>query len=208
VSGYVIDDFSQGHFSVDLIFGSDFTVTNAANVPGGQRATFFDVLSNPEDEVVSLDVVPGLRVTSTGTRARTETTVAYGFDDQGNPKDLNLNLGSLGTTAFELGFLSNALPLSLSIMVYSNSGVRQSGFNLNVAGGRKDIAFKELAPYTSFVGDADFSDIDQIVIQFINEPDGSYGLGHFAAVPEPASLLAMGAGLAFLSRRRRSKGTR
>lgn len=198
-----IDDFSEGAYSVTLQSGSDYKGTQASNVPGGVRTTFFDVLSNPEDEFVSLSIVPGLTVSSTGSRARTTTILGYGFDEFGGQNDLNMDFGDL--SAFEFSFLSNVQLLAMTVRVWSSSGSNQSEFFVNVPGGSKDIAFVQDAPFSQFSGGADFTDIDQIVVEFINEPDGTYGISSFDVVPEPATLAGLGFALVGLSRFRRAR---
>ncbi|MBV6457734.1 MAG: hypothetical protein HONBIEJF_00853 [Fimbriimonadaceae bacterium] len=202
-SAITIDDFTQGQYSVTLQSGSDYKATAAANVPGGVRTTFFDVLSNPEDEFVTLAIVPGLSVSSTGSRARTTTIVAYGFDEFGSLTDLNLDFGSL--SAFEFKFLSNVQPLAMTVRVFSNSGSDQSEFSVSVPGGRNGIAFTQSAPFSQFSGSASFTDIDQIIVELINEPDGTYGIGSFGVVPEPTTIVGVGLALVGLSRSRRHR---
>lgn len=202
-SAITLDDFSEGPYSVTLQSGSDYKGTAAANVPGGVRTTFFDVLSNPEDEFVTLAVVPGLSVSSTGKRARTTTVIAYGFDEFGGTNDLNMNLEAL--SAFEFNFLSNAQALAMTVRVWSNSGGEQSEVSMSVPGGRNNIAFTQAVPFSQFSGSADFTDVDQIVVELINEPDGTFGIGSFGVVPEPATIVGIGLALVGLSRSRRHR---
>ncbi|MBV6457733.1 MAG: hypothetical protein HONBIEJF_00852 [Fimbriimonadaceae bacterium] len=196
----VIDDFTQGPYAVSLQSGSDLNFEAAANVPGGVRGTYVEVLSNPQNQFLDFSISNGFAISSNGNRVRSLVQSGYGFDLAGNTADLNWNLASQATD-IAVNFDFNDLDLSMNIYIITN-GSGTSVANVNVAGNQLNT-FQVLVPLANFVGTGDVNDVDQLVFEFINDASGDYALASFEAVPEPASIAAVGLGLAALARRRR-----
>jgi hypothetical protein len=196
----MIDDFTTGPYAVSLQTGSDLNFQAAGGVPGGVRGTYVEVLSNPQNQFLDFSISNGFAISSAGNRVRTLVQAGYGFDLGGNPADLNWHLLSQATD-IAVNFDFNDLDLVMNIYVVTTG----SGFSVasvNVAGNQLDT-FQVLVPLANFVGSGDLTDVDQIVFEFINDASGDYALASFEAVPEPASIAAVGLGLAALARRRR-----
>lgn len=195
----VIDDFSTGPYSASLSnLASDAALQSAA-VPGGTRATQVSITANPISQTARFDISGGLLTLNGDIFVQTFSGLAYGFEAAG-PDDLNLNLS--GDDRFRLNFLANDLPLNLTMQVTTNGVVTATAPQV-VPGGITSITAIDV-PFSAFAG-ANFSDIDQIRFLFSTSPSGDFALSNLStvAVPEPAALSLIGAGMTLFLRRRR-----
>jgi hypothetical protein len=197
----VLDDFSDGDAGIVLNAGAAFDF-KAASVPGGTRGLYLGIVDNPRNQVGEIYVAGGKFTESAGVRVKTMSQIGYGFEDDGMggfiTDDMNLNL--TGYTDFVFNFDSNDLDLTMNVYVISGGNAFMS--SKLVAGGRNETPFVETFSFAGF-GGANFGDVDQIVVEFFNSAGGDFALDSFEVVPEPASIAAVGLGLAALARRRR-----
>lgn len=195
----MIDDFDTGLYSFTTDTSSIVTDNRAATVLGGNRTTSTLVVTNPEQTFLTLKVgnpTTGTLTVGNGDGMVSRVEVAYGV-----LAPLNANLLAGGNTAFRFRVRSNEKPLTYRIFLESSSA---GGFQPTVTG--------SIAAGTNFNADVAFSnwtatalgDVDAVYLQFENAAAGDYTLDSVSAVPEPATLIALGAGLAALVRRKRA----
>lgn len=198
----VIDDFSTGDVSAGINSGMGYFFQNGSMV-GGDRLAFLQVTGNPFGLNVDVDVTTGTLSFSKESGVDGIGQVRYGFMPSGDNsafEDLNLDLS--GESAFKVTVLNNDLAGLLRLRVRSstqNSGMYMiSTQNIGVINSSTDVYFD----FNSFSG-FDFSDVDQIVLEFNTPAGGDITIDTFEAVPEPATLALLGAGALAISRRRK-----
>lgn len=195
----MIDDFSTGNVNDPLSSGSNITHTAAA-VPGGFRTIYHQIDSNPLNLSHSTIVVNGIFASDNKTQVDSATQIGYGFDALGaSTQNLNWDLSS--QNAFRVNFLSNDLPATLIVSVIGGSGVVSSNVyniapNMVLMNQTIDIAFSDFGAFN-------FADVDQLVFTLDSTASGDTVIDSFEAVPEPASMIALGLGVAALISRKR-----
>jgi len=207
----LIDDFSTGPYSVTLTAPlSSNTAFQAAAVPGATRTTRLFVEANPLNRQISLDIGPGgLAIVDSGTEADNWFRVGYGYENNGSGvpivDPLNQNLSAYNS--FKIHFRSNDLDNQVKVSVVTMVGTTQnvSQSTLIAPGGNSTNPFDFFVPFSSFTGTANFADADILVFEFDNTPSGDFAIDSISAVPEPATMLALGTGAAALIARRRRK---
>lgn len=203
----VLDDFMTGAYSKTIQSGTDLAFQSGSMI-GGIRNTFLEVQDNPFGEDFHFEVGNGLAVISSGAGLNGYMSLSYGWESDGGGgrrrRDLHYNFVDSGIDRFKLQFQRNDLPLLVTVVVESGSGNGRSSFQRVVLGGRNSPFVEEFL-VSSLSGNADIADIDQIEWGFDSIDSGDYVIGKLEAVPEPASMAVLGAGLAFLAARRRTK---
>ncbi len=195
----MIDDFSTGNVNDAISSGSNITHTAAA-VPGGFRTILHAIEANPLNLSHSTVVINGIFASDNKTQVDSITNVGYGFDGAGNlSTELNLDLSSL--SSFKFSVLSNDLAATLRVRVWNGASVFTSTAhaitpNMVLTNQEVNIDFSE------FVG-ANFADIDAIAFDLDSTASGDTVIDSFEAVPEPASMIALGLGVAALISRKR-----
>ena len=204
----LFDDFTTGPYSVTLTSGMN-TAFQAAAVPGATRTTRLSVESNPLNVGVTLTVGGGFAIADAGTLADSWVRVGYGYENNGSGglvvDPMNLDLSAL--SSFQIDFLSNDLANDVKIYVgtWNGSSLDLSTATAVAPGGNNTTAFSIDLSFASFTGSASFADADIVVFEFDNAVSGDFALSKLQAVPEPMSMLALGAGVAAVIARRRKK---
>jgi len=205
--GMLIDDFSTG-FDVATTKTNVYAFETGAML-GGVRENWLNVTSDPYNRSLELNI-DGIYSLSSGVGVQSYVELGYGIKSNGSGGwtafDLNQNL--TGTTALRLNFLANDRDVTAWAYVGTNMWTNVSRTSLLVAG-NQDSPFSvdfNLASLTTWVGTgANLSDVDQIVFVFQTKPAGDLALSSVETVPEPASMAALGLGIAALVARKRRK---
>lgn len=202
----MIDDFSTGAINDSISAGSGSTYTAALGAVGGNRYVYHDVLDgNPLGLSHSTIVAtgPGIFASDSKTLVDAYTTIKYGSNASGvfGAFDMNLNFSSFDR--IRLNVLSNDQPTSIRVGVGNNT----NGFRfqtINLAGGPALVPQTVDFLFTGFTGGSfNFGDVDRIEIVIDTTASGDFVLDSVEAVPEPASMIALGLGAAALVARRK-----
>ena len=196
----------------------DFTTAQALTAPIGtvsSSAAGGGILGGERDAILSI-------VTDTNPFNDAEVNIGFGIVSHSNPSNVNstlelqydgvdgssaLDTGGLGNldlggfTGIAIDILSLDLPVDIEITVYTD-GVGASTAMLNLAGGIAGQTF--VVPFAAFVGAGDFGDVGAITFDFSGTTSFDLTLDLIQAVPEPAPLALMGAGLLALGLMRKS----
>jgi len=198
----MIDDFSTGNINDSITSGNNVLVT-AATVPGGFRYTNNIIDANPLNRSHSVIVTSGVFVSDSQTLVDAQAWIAYGVDANSNfTNDLNLDLS--GNDRFRFTFASNDLPATIQMQVYQNgfgaplSAIYNIAPNMILTNQTVEIMFSDFAG-------VNFADVDGIGIFIDTTASGDVVLDSFEAVPEPASMVALGLGVAALVARKKRK---
>lgn len=198
----LIDDFASGPYSKVMGAGIDKNI-QVGTMLGGDRGTYLEVLANPLNVQMEFNVGNGYLIGDAGSQLRDRVDVMYGVDLIAGTfvqSDMNANL--IGEDRIRLGFDSNDLDLNMTLAV--RSGANTYTHSRLIAGGRANTPFDEDVMFTDAgLAGMNWADVDEISVKFRNNPSGDFALNRLEAVPEPASILALGAGLAMVIRKRR-----
>jgi hypothetical protein len=188
----VIDDFTTGPYSVSLQSGDDLA-RQPGSMLGALRTTWVKVDANPLNQWLDFTVASGLAITSSGTLLDAWAVVAYG-----DTADLDVDLS--GYNAFKVNFVSNDLPMTMSVALGSRTNGDFEAVGVPVASG---VGFSVTVPFSLFSTFTSFNDVDFVAFAFDSAPSGDYAVGHLEVVPEPASIAALAVGMGALVARRR-----
>lgn len=210
----VIDTFSDNQSAT---FATDGYSVNSA--PGGTIAsagarTFSaDITANPNNRFIRMQNTSGNLVIQTGSGvAGNAFIILTGALNSGAPNSGSssfpvlsdhtpMNLDLSGYNALEIDYLGNdQASTGISVVVYdnmfANSGV-SAVFNPTVGNGTLII------PFSSIFSTVPANSVGLIGLR-VGLPNGNdIAFGEVRAVPEPGTMIAMGAGLLALARRRR-----
>ncbi len=199
----LIDGFGTGAQGFSIQSGSFVSVANGAML-GGQRDVQGSVLANPANQFLDVNIGGGFSIVSNGFLLDSVVKLQYDRVDGETPGAgqslLNSGTGvplGLDGDRVRINFLGNDLPVTVVGILRLNGSQLQIAANNKLAGGpgALDIAFNP----------ANLAAADSLTLEFQSAPSGDYALGSIETVPEPASLIAIGAGLAGVLARRRRK---
>lgn len=202
----VIDDFSTGAINDSISTGSNVTHTAAASAVGGFRNVYHDVFDgNPLGLSHSTIVAtgPGIFASDSKTQVDAYTIIRYGSNASGIFGAFDMNLDFSSFDRIRLNVLSNDQPSSIRIGVGNNT----DGFRFQtiaLAGGAPLVPQTVDFLFSGFTGGTfNFGDVDRIQIDIDTNASGDFVLDSVEAVPEPASMIALGLGVAALVSRKR-----
>lgn len=215
----LLDDFTSGFATVSTTVDANYSV-NAA-VPGGHRSIAHDFNANPRNRSILTDLnqsLPGFFFIEAGSNVdgavdifwagRVNTGVPnnrpflFDFSDfaglaaSGGAADLS------SLNAFRVGYVGNDQPSTTLVMQVKDTSGNISVFSgtpIAAGNGSADIFF------SSFTGSASFAAIDGIHLRVVLPTGNDVTLTSFEAVPEPATMVALGLGAAAFAARRRRK---
>ena len=197
----ILDDFTSGQAQFSVTSGVSYYGQTGTMV-GGHRAEALDILSNPFNVPLDIDVLNGFSSVSEGSDMASDVSIAYGYlasADHSTMTTFDLGLNLSGENSFQLNVAYNQTAMTADIMLNNNIadvyaftiGSSATPVNYNIA-------------FSNFSG-VDFSDIHQISINFTDSTSNDFTLGHFTAAPEPVSIAFLGLGVIGLIARRRRK---
>ena len=204
----IIDDFSLA-YSKTITSGSWVDYQSGAFLGGsGERDIEMRVLSNPLQQQLDLTITGSqLSIVSNGFQTLSRISLQYdGFDDEAGNTGQNRLLTDSEFTGSKLAgndklvvkFLDNDLPVNVKAIVRNSGGIIQQISQVRAAGaGAGDMVFD--------FGFANLQDARSVTFVFEADRSGDFAIEGIEAVPEPATMVALGAGALALIRRRRSK---
>ncbi len=196
----LLDNFTTGAYSVSLsLYQDDLHLSPAAGVLGNQRLTYLGVSGNPHSLHGGMTIGNGLASFNNDTRVETYAQLIYGGDLVGITP---LNYNMLAMNSIDINFDSNDQDLLVYVDLFRHS---ELGFSLYtqtrvITGGRSGTPFTESFDIS---GDSLRGDVDMISITMVSAPGGDYALTKVSAVPEPATMTVLAAGLSTIFARRR-----
>ncbi|MCX7799979.1 MAG: PEP-CTERM sorting domain-containing protein [Fimbriimonadales bacterium] len=198
----VIDSFTSGPFSYSRSTLGTSSVRVSGTMLGGTRWTLSNVTANPSGSTLTVNVGSGVATFNAGDGLVHTSELRYGYTLGGGLADLNANLTSGGLSALKVSFLENTGNLNLLVQLRRTVGSSAQWGTYSTVVAAQSTPFDVLVPYSVF-GSFNLADVDQVILRFTNQAGADYKLGSVEAVPEPATIAALGLGAAALLRRRR-----
>ncbi len=198
----VIDDFTTGSFSYTRSSVGTSSARVTGSMLGGTRWALSNVTANPNGSQLAGSVGGGVASFVAGDGLVHATDLRYGYTLGGALSDLNADLTAGGNNALKISFLENTGNLGLLVQLRRTVGTGSQWVNYNATVAASSAPFDLKIPYSVF-GSFNLADVDQVILRFTNQPGEDYKLGGVEAVPEPATIAALGLGAAALMRRRK-----
>lgn len=203
----VVDDFSNAY--VNSVQSGTWVDFQTGSMLTGERDVMFDVVSNAFNVFADLSIDgAGTAVFGNGFGVSTRFMLQYdGLNDEAantgpGTSLINAGSGSPILTGFNdsvrVSFIGNDLDVKVTAVARLNGAVLESNSALRAAGGgagNLDIALSS----------ANLAAADSLTLVFEGAPSADFAISEVSTVPEPATIIALGAGLVALARRRRSR---
>ena len=202
----IIDDFSVP-YSKSITSGSNVDYQSGAFLGGlGERDVEMRVWSNPLGQSMDLTITGRqLAIVSNGFSLRSKLTLQYDNDgDEAGNTGANhlLNTSAFGASHFagndtiQVRMLGNDLPINVKMTLRDGAGgVISQIVQSKLGGGAGNVNFN--------AGAAAMLAARSLTLEFEAETSGDFAIEEIAAVPEPATMAALGLGAAAMLRRRR-----
>ncbi len=195
----VLDSFSDGDINSTITVGSSSTFTPAA-VPGGIRYVMHDVNDgNAFGLANNVTIGNGVFANSAQSGVNPYVVLGWGLDAQGNDADLNADLSAFDAFCVTVLFNDISADLQLTVQSSVEGNVTSSIYNVGT------VALN--SPVDVVIAYADLgitmSDVDQIFLTIDGVTSNDIVIDEFKAVPEPASMILLAAGIGALAARRR-----
>lgn len=208
-----IDDFTTGAFAMSGS-GDQYATQTGAGMVQGFRYEAHAFTSNPSGRSMVSEVnasYPGNYFFEAGTGVKGYMVLAWlgGLQNgvnasgpgsllTGDVKEFNPLLNLSGMTSLDLGYKDNDQNTTVYFGVYGDDLLTSEEHSLAMVSGAGVLSMS-LSNFTS----VDLSKVGGLYLRFDIPNANDFTLTNYNVVPEPVSIVALGAGLAALARRRK-----
>lgn len=199
----LLDNFTTAGGN-SILAGTYVGSNNGGGIIGGNRDYEMIMVANPLGQFFDVSFGGALEVTSNGFLTDGDLVLQY---DGGPDATVGVggNINNVGTGALagafngdrvRVWFLGNDLPVTVTAT--TRVGGMITAANTAVRGALAGAGFLDI-----FLGGAALAGADSVSVKFDAQASGDYALSKIETVPEPATMLALAAGVALMARRRR-----
>ena len=199
----VLDDFTTGSAHFNVRSGTTYW-NQSGSMVGGFRMEGLEILQNPFNTPLDVDVAGGFLSYSQGSGVTSDVALAYGYkasaDNTGfTTFDLGLDLSKYSYFDLTVAFDEASMPATIEL---NNDPSKTYQFTISP----RTVTTDYQVGFNLFSG-VNFADIHQIAIVFQDPTSNDFTLSSLSAqpAPEPASIAFIGLGVAGLIARRRRK---